>query len=417
MSADGCLEEIVSLDDLVDRLAHHERFGAQVALAAAQLNVSGVWAADGALSMAAWLKQHARLSHRDASRLVREGTFLNTFDHVAAAAVAGALSASQVTAIRAVVSKPTAELFEEHQAGVIDAITGLSAKDSETVCQAWQAKAEAVVEMPEPKQRDRSWSTSQLPDGSVFGKFVFDKTAAEILEAALETARCWDGANDSRTPSMRNADAIVEILGFFNNNNDTRATRRHHPHVELVIELGPQDNPAEPGGNGRHPGDPVDLFGGREPGPEHEHDRVGGCAVTVNGRMLDSWATDAFLCDCVIHKVLRSSAGKILDYGRSHHTVPPRLWKAVAVRDRGCRFPGCDRKKAWTDAHHIRWWRRHGETKLENLLLLCQRHHHMVHQYDWHIELDADTGRVTFTLPNGTVMISEPPGQPTIRAA
>jgi hypothetical protein len=41
----------------------------------------------------------------------------------------------------------------------------------------------------------------------------------------------------------------------------------------------------------------------------------------------------------------------------------------------------------------------------------------MVHRYNWRIELDADTGRATFTLPNGTVMISEPPGQPTIRAA
>jgi hypothetical protein len=79
--------------------------------------------------------------------------------------------------------------------------------------------------------------------------------------------------------------------------------------------------------------------------------------------------------------------------------------------------PGCTRKKAWTDAHHIRWWRRHGETKLDNLILLCQRHHHLVHKYNWHIHLDTDTGRATFTLPNGTVMISEPPGQPTIRAA
>ena len=221
---------------------------------------------------------------------------------------------------------------------------------------------------------------------------------------------------------MRNADAIVEILGFFNNNNNTKATRRHHPHVELVIELGTQQNPGEPGeqptsSDPGRAGDPIDLFDRREPGPDHDHDRVGGCAITTNGRILDSWATDAFLCDCVIHTVLRTSAGKILDYGRSHHTVPPRLWKAVAVRDRGCRFPGCNRKKAWTDAHHIRWWRRHGETKLENLILLCQRHHHLVHKFDWQINLDADTGRATFTLPNGRILISEPPGQPTIRAA
>ena len=180
MSTEGCLEEIVSFDDLVDALGHLERFGAKVALAAAKLNVSGMWAADGAVTMGGWLKQHARLSHRDARRLLKEGLFLNTFDDVAAAAVSGVLSAGQVTAMRAVVSKPTAALFGEQQQVVIEAITHLDAKASEMVCQAWQAKAEAIVEMPEPKQRDRSWSTSQLPDGSVFGRFAFDKTAAEI---------------------------------------------------------------------------------------------------------------------------------------------------------------------------------------------------------------------------------------------
>ena len=398
MSVDGCLEEIVSLHDVIESLGHLERYSAQIALAVARLNTTGAWADDGALTMASWLRHHARLSHRDASRLVRHARFLGSFDHVAAAAVTGVLSAGQVTALQAAVSKPTAELFEERQQDVIETITNLNAADSATVCQAWRAKAEAVVEMPEPKQRDRSWSTSELPDGSIIGRFVFDKTAAEILETAIETARCWDGATDTRTPSMRTADAVIEIFGFFNHNNDSNATPRHHPHVELVIEA---QNPADDDVSGDSDSDV--LFEG--------------CAVTANGRMLPSWAADAYLCDCVLHKVLRSSAGTILDYGHKHHTVPPGLRKAVAVRDRGCRVPGCTRKKAWTDAHHIRWWRKHGETKLNNLILLCQRHHHLVHRYDWRIELDTDTGRATFTLPNGTVMISEPPNHTTIRAA
>ena len=211
----------------------------------------------------------------------------------------------------------------------------------------------------------------------------------------------------------------MEILGFFNHNNNSNATPRHHPHIELVIELQPGSNPHVPGdpgdpGNSADAGEPLNINGN---GDGSEHLGLGGCAVTANGRMLDSWATDAFMCDCVLHRVLRTSAGKVLDYGRSYHSVPPRLWKAVAIRDRGCRFPGCNRKKAWTDAHHITWWRRHGDTKLDNLLLLCQRHHHLVHKHDWHINLDADTGRATFTLPNGRILTSEPPGQPTIRAA
>src|SRR5688572_12590691 len=104
--AEGCLDEIISLDDLVSALGHLEQFSAFVALSAARLNVSGVWAADGALTMNAWLRHHARLSGRDAGRLLRAGRFLDTYRDVAEAALSGQLSASQVTAMRAVVTKP-----------------------------------------------------------------------------------------------------------------------------------------------------------------------------------------------------------------------------------------------------------------------------------------------------------------------
>jgi hypothetical protein len=386
--AEGCVDEVVSLDELVDALRHLEQFSAVVALGTAQLNESGLWAADGALTMKSWLRQHTRLSDRDAGRLVKDGKFLRDYNAVGAAAVAGVLSASQVTALKEMVTKPTGELFAEHQQGVIDSIAGLNAHDTETVCQHWREMAEAIVDMPEPKVRERSWSTSELPDGSVVGRFVLDKLGAEQMETALETGRSSDGAGDERTASVRNADAIVDIFGFFNANHHSPDTPRHYPHVELHLQATPTGS------------DPL----------------LGGCAVTANGRMLPEWATDMFLCDCVIHRVLRAGS-VITDYGRETRSVPKPLWRAVAARDRGCRVPGCGRKKAWCDAHHIRWWRKHGETKLDNLLLLCGRHHQLVHRDGWLIALDADTGRVTFTLPNGTTLISQAPTNPTIRAA
>jgi Domain of unknown function (DUF222) len=383
--SEGCVDEVVSLDDLVDALGHLERFSAMVAFGAAQLNNSGVWAVDGSVSMAAWLRQHARLSHRDASRLLKHGKFLHQFDAVGDAAVSGVLSSSQVAALRAVVSSATGELFEAHQHGVVNAISSLNAADTEIVCQQWRNKADAVIDRPAPKVPERSWSTSTLEDGTMVGRFVFDPTSAELLETALQTARCWDGTTDTRTTAVRNVDAIVEILAFFNANNTSNGTRRHHPHVELHIQAGT---------------DP--LFDG--------------CAITANGRLLPSWATDVFMCDCVIHRVMRSGAA-VLDYGRKTYTVPRSLWRAVAARDGGCRFPGCNRKRAYCDAHHIRWWRKHGETKLDNLLMLCNRHHHLIHRDNWQIALDADTGEATFTTPDGRTLISKPPGIPTIRAA
>ena len=50
----------------------------------------------------------------------------------------------------------------------------------------------------------------------------------------------------------------------------------------------------------------------------------------------------------------------------------------MARRDKGCAFPGCSRQLI--DGHHIRNWIDGGETKLENLVSLCRRHHRFVHE-------------------------------------
>ena len=52
----------------------------------------------------------------------------------------------------------------------------------------------------------------------------------------------------------------------------------------------------------------------------------------------------------------------------------------MIARDRHCRFPGCDRPQAWCDVHHVTHWADGGSTALDNLLLLCRRHHGLVHR-------------------------------------
>ena len=54
---------------------------------------------------------------------------------------------------------------------------------------------------------------------------------------------------------------------------------------------------------------------------------------------------------------------------------------ALRHRDKGCTWPGCDYPPEWTDGHHIdHWIAHHGPTKIENLVLLCRRHHRLVHE-------------------------------------
>jgi hypothetical protein len=90
-----------------------------------------------------------------------------------------------------------------------------------------------------------------------------------------------------------------------------------------------------------------------------------------------------------------------LDVGRRSAIVPPSMRRAVIARDRHCRFPGCDRPPAWCDAHHVLHWADGGATSVENLLLLCRRHHRMIHaRRGFGVEIVG--GRAVFTRPDGS---------------
>src|SRR5690606_7584223 len=81
---------------------------------------------------------------------------------------------------------------------------------------------------------------------------------------------------------------------------------------------------------------------------------------------------------------------------------PPPLRRALEVRDRGCRFPGCGLR--FTDAHHVVHWADGGETSLDNCVLLCGFHHRLVHEGGWRIQL-WKPGEPVFIDPRG-----KPPG-------
>ncbi len=84
-------------------------------------------------------------------------------------------------------------------------------------------------------------------------------------------------------------------------------------------------------------------------------------------------------CDATLVTVLEDSAGAVLNVGRRTRTIPPAIRRALTLRDSGCRFPGCCETR-FVDAHHIHHWCDGGETSLDNLVLLCRRHHRLLHE-------------------------------------
>ncbi|HJV05524.1 MAG TPA: HNH endonuclease signature motif containing protein, partial [Actinomycetota bacterium] len=110
--------------------------------------------------------------------------------------------------------------------------------------------------------------------------------------------------------------------------------------------------------------------------------------------------------DAGIARVVMAGRSEPLDVGRRTPVVPPAMRRAVAVRDRGCRFPGCDRPQGWCDAHHVVHWADGGPTALPNLVLLCRRHHRMVHARRG-FSLRLEDGRPVFRGPFGDVLEEE----------
>jgi len=100
-------------------------------------------------------------------------------------------------------------------------------------------------------------------------------------------------------------------------------------------------------------------------------------------------------CDAGVVHWLENKEGETLSVGRKTRTIPPSIRRALKRRDHGCRFPGCTCSR-FVDAHHITHWADGGETSLSNLVLLCRRHHRLVHEGGFGVHSQAD-GQIYFT--------------------
>ena len=109
-----------------------------------------------------------------------------------------------------------------------------------------------------------------------------------------------------------------------------------------------------------------------------------------DGRKVTPETVRRMACDADLAPIVLGSDSEVLDVGRVHRLVTPAIRKALIVRDGGCAFPGCDRPAAWTDAHHRTHWMDGGITSLDTCVLLCRRHHVIVHEGQWQIRLGPD---------------------------
>lgn len=196
----------------------------------------------------------------------------------------------------------------------------------------------------------------QTDDGRVAATLDLDALTGEELFAALDPL-CRpvpqpDGSPDPRPPGRRRAEAFGQIMRTYLSNSQRPMSGGVLPHVTLIRPAG------------------VDALGFTGP--------------------VSALTADLVSCDSSVVSVIVDGAGAPLDVGRAERLFTPIIRKGLAVRDRGCAFPGCGRPVSWCDGHHIQPWSAGGVTSLDNGVLLCRAHHTAVHHGGWQVYLGPD---------------------------
>lgn len=127
------------------------------------------------------------------------------------------------------------------------------------------------------------------------------------------------------------------------------------------------------------------------------YDRLSGCAEdagiceTENGVPLPVATVRRLCCDAEVLPAVLSGEGEVLDAGRSVRTATRPQRRALRSMHRGCAHPDCTVGFDACRIHHVTWWwDHHGPTDIDNLLPLCERHHHDVHEGGWTLTMTPD---------------------------
>ena len=348
----------------------------------AEIERRGIFQRDGHLSAASWLATTFKVAWGAAREQVRLARALEEMPEARRALEEGELSMS---AARVLVSAREAdrEAFQGSEPQLVEAARIHSVGDLQRVAAYWRQAIErehALASDEKVRERRRLHASVSFL-GMVRVDGDLDPETGETLLTALSAVldgESRSGQGEDRTPAQRRADALGEICRRYLDSSDRPTVGGERPHVTVTVD--------------------VEALGGGG-GGTGELDHVGPVHPEVARRVG---------CDASVMRVVMAGPSEPLDVGRRTAVIPPAMRRAVILRDRHCRFPGCDRPHAWCDAHHVLHWADGGPTALPNLLLLCRRHHRMVHQRDG-FRLELVDGRPVFRRPDGSMLEERAP--------
>jgi len=387
----------------------------------------------GFLSCAHWLIWRIGLAPNAARERVRVARALGELPLMSGAMKRGELSYSKVRALTRV-ARPNTE--EE----LVELARAATAAQIERVVRAWR-RIDRSVEAAEDELRDASSHVTTHVDEN--GMFVIRgrlaPEAGEVVMNALKAAgeKLYAEEPTDRPPVGKvRADALALVAESAlkggldpGSSGDRYQVVVHVSEEELSV---PEQLPAVGCTSCVSAETPAARVSAETPTHPQEHATATAEAAHVSAEASPSlqpangpssprgaWLGDSqvpvsaettrrIACDAGKVRITHRS-GQILSVGRKTRTIPPPIRRALEFRDQGCRFPGCTSKHC--DAHHIVHWADGGETKLSNLVLLCRRHHRLLHESGFSLRM-SEAGAVRFFHRRGRPLEQSPAPPP-----
>ncbi|RLB48401.1 MAG: hypothetical protein DRJ42_23290 [Deltaproteobacteria bacterium] len=360
---------------------------------------SGAWRAWGVVSCAHWLAWKCGMTTATARERVRVARALGGLPKIDVALSQGLLSYSKVRAMTRVATP-------ENEEKLLYTAKAATAAQLEVICRGLRSTGQ---DPPAARQAER-WVIRKRGDGDLVRiEAQLHPDEAALLMEAIDALR--DEARAAAAAASASADVSAEapsVASVPNESHNVSAeasvapprTSRADALVKLAdLAFATSAGELEPRRTG---GDRATLF-------VHvtDNDLAGARTAELDdGTRVPAETFRRIACDVGLVPVLTGADGQPLDVGRKTRSIPPAIRRALGVRDRTCRFPGCDHHR-WLDAHHIEHWLHGGETKLGNLVLICPTHHRLLHEGGFTVTLD-DQGQALFRDPEGRALTLEP---------
>jgi hypothetical protein len=327
----------------------------EFAVEARELQASGDHLVGGNITAGAWIGRICGMSKNSAADRLCVGEQLESLPRIAAALSSGEIS-YQSTSVLCHLRKQLGDrrdLFDEDD--MLEHAHRYSIANLIKLCRiAWHVvNPDGFFNEAEADFSRRRLHISMMADGMHAIDGVLDPVCGAAVRTALAALARPQGLEDERTRAQRMADALGEVVEHAMDEGKLPRRNGARPHVTVTTTLEGLKNEV-----GAAPAD-VEL------------------SLPISTRTLER-----ITCDCTISRVLLADS-MVIDVGRATRVVSGPANRALRARDRGCRFPGCDRPANWTQAHHLVAWSKGGKTDVAGLVLLCHFHHRLVHEGGW----------------------------------